>query len=119
MRTRGAKAAVSPVNNQCRHGNESDLAEQCSEADLLQQYSSIKQLISKNSYAAALQQGWGLLQRVESITSGAERKSRCMQELYVAASLNVVLCSAHVRMPPAIDLAAVNAAACGLVAELR
>lgn len=119
MRTRGVKAAVLPVNNPCRPVNEGDVAEQCSEADLLQQYSSIKQLISKNSYAAALQQGWTLLQRVKSITTGAERKSRCMQELYVAASLNVVLCSAHVRMPPAIDLAAVNTATWGLVEELR
>jgi hypothetical protein len=94
----------------------SDSASAASEQELLQQYSSIKQLIGAKSFDQALSQGWILLEGVKAAYV-AKSSSRCLQELFAASSLNVVICMAEA--PDLTALPQLNAAVRGIYLDLR
>lgn len=91
------------------------------EQDLVLKYSAVKQLITSGEFTHALQQAWALLEDVKAAAcpQGPGRDSRCLQELFVAASLNVAVCSAEVQHDSLPPLSSLNDAMQGLLGVLR
>jgi hypothetical protein len=73
-------------------------------------------LISAKSFDQALSKGWTLLEGVKAAYV-AKSTTRCLQELFAAASLNVVICMAEA--PDLTALPQLNAAVSGLFSDLR
>lgn len=117
---RGQSAAGGARTNQPANNNSSSPTKNNSpQHALLRQYAGIKQLIHKGHFESALEQGWSFLQQVKS-AQAAERDSRCLQELFLAASLNVVLCSAELHAAcNGKALGKLNATASELLLALR
>lgn len=93
--------------------------QQASERVLLQQYKLIKQQIAARRYTDALEQGWQLLNKINTAVEGNSSSSRCLQELLVAASLNVAICTAEGGTPDTLILQHLNQALYSLVPILR
>lgn len=89
------------------------------ETQCLEQYKSIRQLIAGGSFKDALQQGYLLLQQVTAALSGGDNNSRCLGDLLVGSTLNVVICTAEARPTDLADLPRLNAAVSGLLSALR